>query len=105
FDTSMPFGSWPSLSGTIFQPSCGCHSQSSPVLPPGRGAAGVPSGLRREMLVTTTPPSGTGLTEFMFTVAAGTAQPIQVPDGGVGCVSTSNTSTDSRRPWGTTYKV
>src|SRR4051812_38585235 len=60
---------------------------------------GVPGGLRRAMLVTTTPPSGTGLTEFMLTVGGGTAQPIQVSDGGVALASISNTSTDSRNPW------
>src|SRR6185369_2727810 len=100
----MPFGRIASLSGTIFQPSDGCHSHSSPVLLPGRGA-GVPGGLRRLMLVTTMPPSGTGLTEFMFTVGGGTAQPTQVSEGGFAFASISKTSTDSRKPWCTTYNV
>ena len=87
----MPFGPAVVLPGTSVQPAPGCHSHSSPV--------------ERWKLVATKPPSGSAETEFRPTPSGATAQPTQVAAGSAPRASISNTSTDSRSPWRTTYSV
>ena len=50
-------------------------------------------------LVAAKPPSGSATTELSVSGSGATAQPTHVSSGGFALPSTSNTSTDSRKPW------